>query len=62
MYVIPAKGRTVPDPYQGGDLPAEGREVEANQYWLRRKEDGDVTEGTPPAPPKAKESKNATTA
>lgn len=48
MYVIPVKGRTVADPFRGDDLPAEGREVEANQYWLRRKEDRDVTEGTPP--------------
>lgn len=48
MYVIPAKGRQVPDPFMGGNLPPEGREVEANQYWHRRVNDEDVTEGTPP--------------
>lgn len=56
MYVIPAKGRTVVDPSRGDNLPAEGREVEAHQYWLRRIEDGDVTEGNPP---KAKGASNA---
>ena len=48
MYVIPAKGRQVPDPFLGDNLPPQGREVEANQYWLRRILDEDVTEGTPP--------------
>ena len=47
MYVKPKDGLQVPDPYRGDNLPAEGREVEANQYWLRRKQDGDVTEGSP---------------
>ncbi len=49
MYIKPTQGRQVPDPYAGGFLPPEGREVEANQYWLRRIEDGDVTEGKPAA-------------
>lgn len=56
MYVKPAPGRLVPDPYRGDNLPTEGREVEGNQYWLRRKEDGDVTEGSPT---KAKGASNA---
>ena len=56
MYVKPVAGRLVPDPYLGGNLPPEGREVEANQYWLRRKDDGDVTETDPPTP---KEQSNA---
>lgn len=54
MYVKPAEGRQVPDPYAGGFLPPEGREVEANQYWLRRKEDGDVVEAQPAAEQPAK--------
>lgn len=48
MFVKPAEGRQVPDPYAGGFLPPEGREVEANQYWLRRRDvDGDVVEAQP---------------
>lgn len=48
MYVKPISGRQVPDPALGDLLPEAGREVEANQYWFRRIEDGDVTEATPP--------------
>ncbi|MFM0495595.1 MULTISPECIES: DUF2635 domain-containing protein [Paraburkholderia] len=44
MYVKPVSGRQVPDPEKGGYLPEEGREVEPNVYWLRRVQDGDVTE------------------
>lgn len=44
MMVKPSAGRQVPDPERGGFLPPEGREVEANVYWLRRLEDGDVIE------------------
>ena len=58
MYVIPTKGRKVIDPVMGDSLPSEGREVEANQYWLRRVEDGDVTEGKPTATTKQKEPRN----
>lgn len=47
MFVKPEAGRQVPDPEKGGFLPPEGREVEANVYWLRRIEDGDVTEFNP---------------
>lgn len=42
MYIKPIAGRLVPDPERGGVLPPDGREVEANQYWLRRLQDGDV--------------------
>lgn len=49
MYVIPAAGRTCPDPYKGDNVPKEGREVEANQYWYRRIADGDVVETVRPA-------------
>ncbi|MDA8254980.1 MAG: DUF2635 domain-containing protein [Betaproteobacteria bacterium] len=47
MMVKPSAGRQVPDPERGGFLPPEGREVEANVYWLRRLEDGDVIEFNP---------------
>ena len=53
MFVKPEAGRHVPDPEKGGFLPPEGREVEANVYWLRRLEDGDVIEFNPkPTKPK----------
>jgi hypothetical protein len=42
MFVKPQDGRSVPDPDRGDLLPAEGREVSANQYWYRRQLDGDV--------------------
>lgn len=42
MFVKPKDGRSVPDPDRGDLLPAEGREVSANQYWYRRQLDGDV--------------------
>ncbi|MGN5160353.1 DUF2635 domain-containing protein [Aeromonas dhakensis] len=42
MFVKPNDGRSVPDPDRGDLLPAEGREVSANQYWYRRQLDGDV--------------------
>jgi hypothetical protein len=48
IYVIPAAGRNVIDPANGQALPPEGKEVEATTYWLRRKNEGDVTEGSAP--------------
>lgn len=42
MFVKPKDGRSVTDPDRGDLLPAEGREVSANQYWYRRQLDGDV--------------------
>lgn len=51
MFLKPAEGRTVPDP-NGGVLPAEGRNVELTQYWMRRLDDGDVVEGAPEVKPK----------
>lgn len=49
MFVKPVTGRLVPDPERGGDLPPRGACVPANQYWLRRLKDGDVTETAPDA-------------
>lgn len=42
MFVKPINGRSVPDPARGDLLPAEGRNVEENQYWYRREIDGDI--------------------
>ena len=42
IYIKPKDDRQVPDPETGKDLPAEGREVEKNQYWMKRLKDGDV--------------------
>lgn len=42
MFVKPQKGRSVPDPARGDLLPADGRNVEENSYWLRREADGDI--------------------
>ena len=49
MYVIPAEGLLVPDPVLRDHLPAEGREVPRDAYWMRRLRDGDVIETTVPA-------------
>ncbi|NKE43577.1 DUF2635 domain-containing protein [Roseomonas frigidaquae] len=53
MYVIPAEGLKVPDPVLRDHLPAEGREVPRDAYWMRRLADGDVIETLPPAAPVA---------
>ncbi len=42
MYLIPNKGRNVPDPDRGDFLPAEGRNVEPSSYWIRRLAANDV--------------------
>lgn len=42
MYVKPVAGRSVPDPAHGDLLPLKGRNVEENNYWLRRLPSGDV--------------------
>ena len=46
MFLKPQKGVMVYDPARGDSLPDDGREVEKNQYWLRRIADGDVIETT----------------
>jgi hypothetical protein len=48
MFLKPASGQFVTDPDHNDVLPADGRNVEPHQYWLRRIEDGDVFEATPP--------------
>lgn len=47
MYVIPKKGTLIPDLELQDFLPVLGREVTKNGYWIRRLQDGDVTEGKP---------------
>ncbi|MBJ9599714.1 DUF2635 domain-containing protein [Citrobacter werkmanii] len=42
MFVIPQKGRSVPDPVRGDLLPEKGRNVEKNAYWCRRDAAGDI--------------------
>jgi hypothetical protein len=42
ITVVPASGRSVPDPEAGDLLPVEGREVPDNAWWRRRQSDGDV--------------------
>ncbi|EFC1528231.1 DUF2635 domain-containing protein [Escherichia ruysiae] len=42
MFVKPVKGRSVPDPARGDLLPTEGRNVDENNYWLRREAASDI--------------------
>ena len=42
ITVVPAKGRSVPDPEAGDLLPVDGRDVPDNAWWRRRLADGDV--------------------
>lgn len=49
IYVVPVLGRTVPDPARGDVVPAEGRLVVRDTYWVRRIEDNDVTVTKPGA-------------
>lgn len=51
MFVKPAPGLVIPDPDRLDMLPADGRDVPASDFWLRRLRDGDVVEATPPADP-----------
>lgn len=43
ITVVPAAGRTVPDPQAGDLLPVAGREVTDSVWWRRRLADGDIT-------------------
>lgn len=49
LYLIPAAGLRVVNPATGQPLPPEGDTVEQGTYWIRRLNDGDVTEGVAPA-------------
>ena len=47
MFIKPQAGAKVFDPDRNDFLPVEGREVVDQQYWLRRLDDGDVSEFVP---------------
>lgn len=47
ITVYPVAGRVTPDPAMGDTLPAEGRTVPRDIYWIRRLNDGDVTDKKP---------------
>ena len=46
MIIKPVNGKQVYDPEHGDYLPADGRNVEFNQYWARRLTNNDVEEVT----------------
>ena len=56
-YVTPAQGLNVIDPANGEPLPPEGKEVDRTIYWVRRANEGDVTEGYPATQSKKKTTK-----
>ena len=47
LFVKPREGYKIPDPQLRDFLPADGREVPHDVYWLRLLQDGDVTEAQP---------------
>jgi hypothetical protein len=49
IFVRPAPGIRIADPQTGDYLPERGATVPRSGFWLRRLEDGDVTEGPGPA-------------
>ncbi|WP_122679155.1 DUF2635 domain-containing protein [Pseudomonas viridiflava] len=55
ITVLPAEGRTVPDPEAGDLLPAAGRVVTFNAWWQRRHNDGDITLQTEQLPTQSAE-------
>jgi hypothetical protein len=48
IFITPAAGLVVRDPDTREPLAAEGEWKLRSQYWLRRKECGDVVEAKPP--------------
>lgn len=44
MYLKPARGLIVRDPHTRQPLPAEGREVQLTEWWMRRLRAGDAIE------------------
>jgi len=49
IFIKPAKPELKVRKPVNGYLAAEGEEVNADSYWLRRKADGDVVEAARPA-------------
>lgn len=56
VLVKPVEGRLVRVPGSYQALPAEGKVVESNSYWIRKRQAGDVTIGEELVP-SAKETK-----
>jgi hypothetical protein len=56
IFVKPAAGMRVVNTATGQPLPSEGEVVENGTYWIRRLDDGDVTEEAPTATPAVKAS------
>jgi Protein of unknown function (DUF2635) len=44
MFLKPSPGLIVRDPVTMQPLPEEGKEVESSRYWIKRLNDGDVSE------------------
>lgn len=57
MIIKPVNDKQVYDPDNGDYLPADGRNVELNQYWARRLVDNDVEEVTTDIEQKTQEKK-----
>jgi len=55
IRVYPVSGRVVRHPETGEIVPAEGLDVPRAAYWLRRLQDGDLTEKAPAKAPAKKE-------
>lgn len=53
MFVKPAEGVKVRDPVTLHHIPADGTEVPADTYWLRRVAAGDVVVADPKSKPAA---------
>ena len=47
LFIKPAKGLKVRDPLTGQHLAADGEAKPASQYWLRRRNAGDVVVAKP---------------
>jgi hypothetical protein len=49
MFVKPVEGRLIRDPASRLPVPAEGRNVPEDAYWMRAVRDGDVIVAKAPA-------------
>jgi hypothetical protein len=59
-YLKPMKGKKIPDPFKGTDLPEEGAWVEYGKYWMRRLRFKEVEESEPAKKPAPKSTSKAT--
>lgn len=52
VWIKPAPGMRVCDPFDFREMPPEGKEVEMSSHWMRRVKDGDcevVSQAVKPA-------------